>query len=357
MPTEPSFRFWGSTFSVKLLAIPFALAALVVAMRLSDSTPSDSERETFVCDTVRRWRADHGAGADLWVVRVDVNFEGRDGSFVPGEGAVVTPAGADVPGLQEVVATSGFPAPVATIEFEGVRNPVWPYPGTVHRDMRFTAITLVRLDAAPRADPPHDRRIADEMARYEALLRVREHANHGLESCKQFSPWARAVAGDGTAEQKMSSIAASLASMLDTTAIEHDSPCFALRERRLTPHLAQVLAVMTAREVGVPAFAVSAADPARRYLVAVRTAPLTWRLLDVLHADAGYVDEPLPLLSKAPLIRAFAYAQHDLWQPRAAAYGPEGAFSFTAWFDPSAAKRADTDYTRATSAPLAKVCT
>jgi hypothetical protein len=80
-------------------------------------------------------------------------------------------------------------------------------------------------------------------------------------------------------------------------------------------------------------------------------------LLDVLHAEAGFVDGPVPLLSKAPLIRPFSYAQHDLWQPRAAAYGPQGAFSFTAWFDPGATKHSDTDYTRVMSTPLAEACT
>jgi hypothetical protein len=108
--------------------------------------------------------------------------------------------------------------------------------------------------------------------------------------------------------------------------------CSAIRDKKFTEHQAHVAAVMAIREAGTPAFAVSGADHAHEHLIAVRTAPLRWRVVDLLAAAPGFFDVPPPLLARADGLRTFPYAAHELWDPRGGAYyaGAEN-FAKTEW--------------------------
>jgi hypothetical protein len=227
--------------------------------------------------------------------------------------------------------------------------------------MRFVALTLV--ERAPRAfpsldeNPGFDRLPAD--VREEALAKAEDLEEHQLQACAGFKAWATKTAGNPPYPEQLLRLARWVSERMGEAGRSADDTCAAIREQTFSAHRAQVLAVMAAREVGIPAFAFASASPRGLFLVGTYTDQSGWMLVDLRQPRAGYVTGGDVLLTKLPLIGSFQASRHDFWYPEAAAFtsNPWGvsALSDTTWAgdDPGTVP---TDTTDARSVPLSAVC-
>jgi len=354
-----------------VLVLILVTGIVVTELRADTESP-----ETFACSVARRWTRQYGqVGKRLRVLRVDILFPGGTGKFESGEGVVVAPVGLDLDGLQKVVATAASPAGLGIVRFEGTANQLWSYPGSLHRDLRYTALSLVRPVRASLA--PEDSRAgafdslglpsldfvrSDVM--YEAGLTASETGQNGLDRCEDFASWATKSAGWGDASQRFLALARRVGSGTrhgDKNSFD-ENICTAVREGRFSLHQAQVAVVMGARAAGLPAFALTGASTGSEYLAAVWTGGRGWRAINLDAIDAGYLHEPPALLAKAPVLGSFAAADHDFWRPTATAYSPvldDGRYevlSATDWAPDKAMGPPRTPQTRVRSMSLAEVC-
>jgi hypothetical protein len=362
----PRFRFLGSTLGAKLAAIPVAAVLLFAGIAVTDHAPSAAERGKTICRQAATWRDAYGDREGLRVVRVDVHFRARADHFVVGEGVVATPVAIDLPGYQRVLDTAGVPAPVSALDEDDVHTVEWPYPGLLHHDQWFTALALVEPDAATPADhPSREELIASAVATYEATRRAEESNDHRLALCKPFKRWALALTAAATPEERLLAVASSLARRVEDFGGRQgrwrgasEGACAMMRADHLTAHVAQVLTVMAARELGVPSLAFTAAEPRRRYLVGMRADAGDWRLVDLADVDGGFLGDPPPLLAKAPVIGSVSFAQHGFWDPRAAAFDAGGKLpiSYTTWSGGGGDEKTVTDSTEVSWTPLSELC-
>jgi len=79
------------------------LGILLLLAARPEQAITDETIQTFVCDTVRGWRARYGATGDLRVVHVEVRFGEELRNFSHGQALVVAPAGFTLFGAQEVI--------------------------------------------------------------------------------------------------------------------------------------------------------------------------------------------------------------------------------------------------------------
>jgi hypothetical protein len=315
---------------VKVLAVLAALILLVLMSGGPSARPlSDEAAASFVRDTAREWRSRYGAAPGLRVAVIDVRFSGEAEHFQEGEGFVSVPVALDLPGGQQVVEVAARPACLRRIDVEGTATVAWEYPGRYHRDLRYLALALVRSTIGAPPELPStiafDRLPPD--LRDEALLDAGQLEEHGLDRCDDFPQWARQNAGAPPHTDQLLRLARVIAARVkaDEQPPRWDEDvCSGMREGTLTLHRAQVLLVMAARHVGVPAFAFSVARIERRYLVGTFVDECGWVLVDVEHARRGWVRAGGVLLTKTPLLGGFDASRHALWHANAAAFAPAG---------------------------------
>jgi len=334
--------------------------ALFVAPR-STGTAAEVPLETLLRRTASRWCGQYGSRADLQIAEVEIRFHQGSGLFAKGEGVVAAPVGIDLAGAQKILDVATDPPMLRELPAEGITSVSWEYAGRVNREMRFVAFTLV--ERAPRAfpaleeNPRYDRLPAD--VREEALAKAGDLEEHKLQGCADFKAWAAKTAGGPPYPEQLLRLARWVGGRMGEAGKSPDDICAAIREQTLSPHRAQVLAVMGAREVGVPAFAFASASPKGLFLVGTFTDQSGWMLIDLKQPGAGYVTGGDVLLTKLPLIGSFEASQHAFWYPEAAAFaaGQWGvsAFSSTSWAgnDPGTVP---TDTTDARSVPLSSAC-
>lgn len=362
--TAPRVSFVGSLLSLRVLFGVLLLGVLIVpGLLFMGGGPSEAAVNRFVCSTANEWRSKYGTSADLQVARIDVRFRNAADTFVEGDGVVVVPAGLDLPGAQEIVATAAFPAALRTITVDGIVNQVWEYAGRLRKEMHFVALTLVRR--APRravsvgssgtADP------LDATLRWEALRTAKELEEHDLEDCASFSTWAVETAGEASVAEQLLRIV-QRANVGESTDSEANDICAAVRKNDFTVHRAHVAATMAAREVGIPSFAFTAADSKENYLVGGFVGQLGWVTADVEHPESGLFTGGPALLARAPIIGDFPATAHGFWQPEGAAYRasddwmPVARLSSTTWAGDLDEEDEPTDTTEALTLPLTKVC-
>lgn len=315
-----------------------ALFILVAGSLPADQQLADASLAAFVEQTTQQWCAEHGRREDLQAVVVDVRFRAEPPLFAQGEGVVVAPLALELPGAQRVLDVAARPAELRRLDVQGITAVAWEYGGRVHREMRFAGVALVERPALARVTPPEKPSfdgLPTEL-RPEALARVADLEEHGLNKCAAFAEWARTTAGTGPYTDQLTRLAKAAARPFTPGQREPDDVCAAIRERRLSPHRGQVAVVMAARELGVPAFGFASATPRQIYLVGTYTDQAGWILLDVEKPDAGWFSGGPPLLTRAPVLGGFAASQHDFWTPEGAAFqkndwGGVMPFSRTEW--------------------------
>lgn len=355
----PLLRSWFALATAGIAAI----ATFTVAYSDASGDMKPAARDAFVCQAAREWRAKYGTAPDLQLVVSDIRFHGRPGDFAPGEGAVVAPLALALPGAQEVLEVRASPAPARVLHVEGMTAVSWPYAGTLHRDMRFVGVSLVRR--APARDitlPPSPtfRTLAEPWAiDARTVAADLDDEPHALRSCAAFAPWVKEKAGPPPyTEQIMRVVRAVSAAYRERKPDDRNEDlCASLRANALTPHLGQVVAVMAARQLGAPAFGFTGADAKHTYFVATYVDDQGWISLDLAEADHGYRIGGPPILTLAPLAAPFEASQHAFWYAGATAFAP-GNFgvqpvSHTRWVtSPYDAE----DSTLTTSVELAEAC-
>jgi hypothetical protein len=362
--TEPSmFKHLslGPMAAWRLLGlVVLGSGALLVTPR-STGTAAGVPLDTLLRRVASPWCRQYGSRADLQIAEVEIRFHQGSGLFVEGEGVVAAPVGIDLVGAQKILDVTTDPPMLRKVPTQGITAVSWEYAGRVNREMRFVAFTLV--ERAPRAFPPpeehprFDRLPAD--VREEALAKAEDLEEHQLQACADFKAWATKTGGDPPYPEQLLRLARWVSERMGEVARDSDDICAAIREQKFTPHRAQVLAVMAAREVGVPAFAFASASPKGLLLVGTYTDQSGWMLIDLKQPRAGYVTGGDVLLTKLPFIGSFQGSRHDFWYPEAAAFASNqwgvSAFSNTTWAgsDPGTVP---TDTTDAHSVPLSVAC-
>lgn len=360
-PTVP--KVWRSRFAYVVLAA--AVVLLVTGAYPRGGT--GGRADALLCAASRDWRARFGDAADLHVVVSDVLFRGAPGDFVPGEGVVAAPIAASYPGVQEVLDVRADPPPARVLRVEGQTVVTWPYAAALHRDLRFTAIALVRRAPASGVAPPEAPSFdtLPHEVRVDATLKAREiEEAHALDRCKAFHDWAVEIAGAPPHTEQLRRIVRALRErrISETKKSRWHDACAALREGRYTRHQAHVLAVLAMREIDVPAHGFVTADG--RLLVGVFVDGVGWMTIDVDEAGPSCEVGGPALLTRAPLGASFDTSTDGFWLPSAGAFEPTtmGAMSksWTEWRPIRKGEPADsaitTDTTSTWSIPLAEAC-
>jgi hypothetical protein len=356
-------RLWGSWMALRFVQSGAVLLLLVLAGAIPSSRETlNGDAETFVNETVQKWCRSHEKRDDLQVAVIDVHFRAEPPLFAQGEAVVVAPVALELAGAQRVLEVASQPTSVRRLSAGGITALAWEYAGRVHRDMRFVGVALVErrpyvMPAGPES-PSFDRLPAD--IRPEALARVADIEEHGLEKCAQFPEWARSHAGDPPYPEQVLRLVRAVAGRVGDREQEPDDVCAALREGRFRPHWAQVAVVMAARELGIPAFGFSDAS-GRSNLVGTYTDQAGWILADVERPNEGWTSGGPPLVTMAPLLGVFSASQHGFWYPQGAAYADQewggiSALSSTEWRGAATPSKEPTDTTEARTLRLSEVC-
>jgi hypothetical protein len=360
---ENAFRHLslGPMAAWRLLGLAVLWSGVLLVTPRSTGPAAGVPLDALLRRTARPWCREYGSRADLQIAEVEVRFHQVAGLFVEGEGIVTASVGIDLVGAQRILDVVTDPPMLRRIPTQGITAVSWGYAGRVSREMRFVAFTLV--ERPPRAFPPlEERPHFDKLpadVREEALAKAEDLEEHQLQTCADFKTWATKTAGDPPYPEQLLRLARWVGERMGEAARSPDDICAAIREQTFSPHRAQVLAVMAAREVGVPAFAFASASARGLFLVGTYTDQSGWMLIDLKQPRAGYVTGGDVLLTKLPLIGSFQASQHDFWHPEAAAFAasPWGvsAFSSTTWAgsDPGTVP---TDTTDARSVPLSAAC-
>jgi hypothetical protein len=358
VPSSPESTVWTSR--TLLSASVVILLALFLATYAGPSVASQS-RQSFLCDTVREWRRGY-AGDDLQIVVTDVTFHGSPAHFAVGEGTVIAPIAVDLPEAQQILDVRADPAPVRILHVEGVTEIAWDYAGTVHRDMMYRGLALVRrrrwkrvnVPAAPTFEMLPDPWSMDARQTAADL----EAEEHRLDQCRAFVPKLKALAGDPPYTDQLKRIVERLQESRSDAGKGRrgEDLCAALRSGSLNVHQIQVLAVMALRELGAPSMGFTTPDPRRMYLVGTYVDGLGWVTIDANRPN-GFESGGPPLITMAPLSSAFEAAQHGLWYASGAAYttmfGRIIGFSTTRW---STDSNDLDDVTAPSSMPLEEAC-
>jgi hypothetical protein len=356
-------RLWGSWMALRFVQRSTVLLLLVLAGAVPSRRESrGADADAFVNETVQGWCRSHEKRDELQVTVIDVRFRAEPPLFAQGEGVVVAPVALELAGVQRVLEVASRPTSVRRLSAGGITALAWEYAGRVHRDMRFVGVALVErrpyVVPAQLEHPTFDTLPAE--IRPEALARVVDIEEHGLEKCAQFTEWARSHAGDPPYPEQVLRLVRAAAGRVGEREKEPEDVCAALREGRFRAHWAQVAVVMAARELGIPAFGFSDAS-GRSTLVGTYTDQAGWILADVERPNEGWTSGGPPLVTMAPLLGAFSASQHGFWYPQGAAYANQGwsgvsTLSSTQWRDASAPGKDPTDTTEARTLRLSEVC-
>jgi hypothetical protein len=344
-----------------LAAAAVAASAALLAPRAHEAARHEVPLSALVGRAAAGWCDQYGSRGDLRVGVLDVRFHRDPKLFQEQEGIVVAPVGVQLVGAQKLLDVASHPPMLRRLEAEGTAIVAWEYAGAVNRDLRFVALSLV--EPAPRETPRAGAPVRFDTlpldVREEALATAADLEEHQLHTCKDFRSWALATAGPPPHTDQLLRLARWLGARIRPDRSRSDDLCAAIREERLTTHRAHVVAVMAAREAGVPAFAFATASPRARFLVGTYTDANGWALIDLERAADGFVEIADVLLTKLPLIGGFKASRHELWRPEAAAYTGTSwgvsAFSGTEWGRGGAGGQT-TDTTEARTLTLSEVC-
>ena len=341
-------------------------AVLVLFLLLAGTVPSstdtsDTHLDAFLRQTTDGWCAAHGKRDDLQAVVVDVAFHAEPPHFAKGEGTVVAPLAIDLPGAQRVLDVAGRPAPLRRLRAGGITALAWEYGGRLHRRMRFRGVALVERSPLQPVTVPAAPTFADLPAdlRPEFLARVADLEEHQLQSCAGFPGWAARIAEAPPHTAQIERLVQAVSARAEETRQGEDL-CADIRARRFTPHRAQVMAVMAAREVGIPAAGFASASGDKIYLVGTYLDGAGWIFMDVERPTEGWFTGGSALLTMAPVLGGFSASQHDFWSPAGAAYTKESwgftTLSSTEWRATLRDQGTRTDTTEARSMRLSEAC-
>jgi len=358
MERQASF---GPLLGMKALATAAVSGVLLLAVAEPPAgSEADHSADALLRRTARGWCARYGHEPGLQVASVEVRFLESPEQFSEGEGLVVAPVAVDVPGLQKVVDVDAYPPVLRRLPAEGILSLAWEYPGRSNRALRYLGLALVerprRSPRQPSAQPSFVGLQAD--VREEALASVADLEEHNLERCAAFPDWARTTAGEPPHTEQLLRLARKLADQTVAWSEDHDL-CAAIQNGRVSRHGAQVLAVMAARQVGVPAFAFATASPRPARLVGTYTDQEGWLFLDLERVGAGYFSGGDVLTTRVPIIGNFGASLESFWNPAGAAYAASSwsglsSFSQTEWAREGAEPARNTTTTR--SVPLVEAC-
>lgn len=355
----PLPRPWAAASTVT------ALVVLAVALILLLHRGGDVRATSFSdarCDAASEWRAAHPDGSDLHVVSTEIRFRDGPGDFVVAEGIVVAPLAMTLGGVQDVLDVRATPPPSRVMHVDGNVVVAWEYAGRIHREMRYSAYALVRTPRDENVALPEAPSFAslEREALLDATANAREAGGHDLGRCKALERWARETAGAPPhTEQLLRIVRRAAAGIRDTEEKQsraHDT-CASIRDGAFSAHRAFVVAVMAARQVGIPAYGFISASG--RYYVATFVDGVGWATLDLTADVAGFTRPPAGLVTRTPVIAEFDAVYDDFWGPHAAAYreqmGSVRPMSWTKWVTSTSDAR-DTDSTITSSIPLAEAC-
>ncbi|MBX3189669.1 MAG: hypothetical protein KF819_21775 [Labilithrix sp.] len=357
VPSSPPA--WASS-GVLVVLVVLAIALLVVLHHRGETPPPSLVDAR--CAAVREWRAEHRDARDLYVLSTEVSFRAGPADFALGEGVVVAPLATALDGVQEVVDVRATPAPSRIMRVDGNVVVAWEYAGTIHREMRYSAHALVRSPSASKVAMPEAPSFAslEREAMLDATATAREVGGHGLERCKELERWATETAGAPPHTEQLLRIVRRVAAGVQPTGEKRnraDDTCASIRDGVYTSHRAHVVAVMAARQVGIPAYGLVSA--AGHHYAATFIDGVGWATIDLAAPASGF-ERPAPgLLTRAPLVAEFEAVQDGFWVPNGAAYhdqmGSLRPLSWTEWI-PSTESKPETDATRTWTISLAEAC-
>ena len=97
-------RTIGSWLGLKALAVLIIIGGLSFIVEFPVSRPTDDKTlDTFVCETVGKWRAEYACNPELQVARINIDFHKEPRFFAEGEGVVITPVAIDLHGSQKIL--------------------------------------------------------------------------------------------------------------------------------------------------------------------------------------------------------------------------------------------------------------
>jgi hypothetical protein len=350
-------RPWAASFTVTALVV-LGIALILFLHRGSSASGRSfgDARRTFALE----WSAAHPHRSDLYVISTEITFRGSPGGFVVGEGIVVAPLAMALDGVQDVLDVRAMPPPSRVMRVDGNVVVAWEYAGRIHRDMRYSAYALVRRPMAGQVTLPSAPRFAslERQALLDATATAREARGHGLDRCQELERWAFETAGAPPHTEQLLRIvrraAAGIRDIDEKRSRAHDA-CASIREGAYSAHKAFVVAVMAARQVGIPAYGFISA--AGRYYITTFVDGIGWATLDLTAVGSGFVRAPPGLVTRTPAIADFDAVYDDFWGLHAAAYreqwGSMRPISWTEWLTDTS-NRPETDTTVTSSVPLAE---
>ncbi len=312
----------SSLFFLKLalffcLAIVFALVG-----NWWERSSAGSEEETQYFESViTDWKEKYGDSPELVVADISVSFQRSVKNFHETESVIITPVGIDLEGYQEVLEVSSFPPYLRKLEVDGITCLSWEYPGGFNRDVSVRALALVRRSSTGTVilpEAPTFEQVPESM-KYEAVATAMDLEEHGLHKCAAFTDWVTENSGQGSLLDRYQRIISTLRTQLvPEDEKSPDDICKALRKKRFTLHRAHVLAVMTAREMGIPSFGCAAAAPGCEYIVTLFTDQTGWLFINLENDESDYSPQAPVLITRVPLVTSFEGASHDFWYPKGA---------------------------------------
>ncbi|HVJ89075.1 MAG TPA: hypothetical protein VM580_04670 [Labilithrix sp.] len=351
----PLPRPWASSSTITMLTV----LAIVLAFGIhrGDQASGRSFADVRTAAALE-WRAAHPDASNLHVVSTEVTFVGSPENFALGEGIVVAPLATAFEGVQDVIDIRATPAPSRVMRVDGNVVVAWAYAGKIHRDLRYSAHALVRRPIPTKFMMPEAPSFAslEREALLDATATAREVGGHGLARCAELDRWAKETAGSAPHTEQVLRIVRRVASGIRATdekrSRTHDT-CASIRDGVYSAHRAHVVAVMAARQNGIPAYGFLSASG--RYYVATFVDTVGWVMVDLTAPEPGFDRGPPGLLTRTPVSAAFEASTDEFWLPNARAYreemGSVRSFSWTEWLFPETAV-ASKDATITSTIPL-----
>ncbi len=347
-------EFNFSKFSLSIAAILIFLAGAAIITAYPRQYPVEQEDiESFVADKISEWETKYADEEGLKVARVDIHFKPYPLNFAKNEGAVISSAGADLPGFQKIIETAAYPPQIRKLPVDGITALAWPYTGKCRSHYRYVSLSLVRqefIQPTVNTESPSFTNLPEAFLA-DALATAKDLEEHNLQQCSDFPEWAKKTAGEGTYLEQFKRIAQTVSADINIESDDKrrtDNVCTAIRHSRFSSASAHVAAVMACRELRIPCFAFTAAVKQENHIIGTFSNSTGWIFFDLDKPEKGFFTNPPVLLTMAPIISRFQGSRNNYWYPEAAAYRSFGnnnisSFSYTKWGD----KNEDSDITLA----------
>ena len=283
-----------SKFSLSIAAILFFLFSAVFITAYPRLYPVDQDDiESFVTDKIAEWKVKYADKEGLKVARIDIDFRPYSKTFTKGEGAVITPVGANLPGFQKILETASYPPAVRELPVDGIMALAWPYTGKCRSSYHYVALCLVKQDFNQTIDfieTPSFNNLPKAFAA-DALATVDNLEEHNLHKCSGFSEWAIKTAGQGTYIEQFKRIAKTVSGNINDKnekKKQNDDVCTSIRHSQFSPHCAHVATVMACRELQIPCFAFTAATDRENHIVGTFSDNAGWIFFDLDKPEKGF---------------------------------------------------------------------